>query len=242
MSYKVEIPEFEGPLDLLLHLIKQENIDIKEIEIDKITKQYLDYINIMEELNLNIASEYLIMAAELIEIKSASLLPKTQIEDDEFEEDPKQSLINRLLEYEQYKKISDNFKELEEYRQKFFMKEPSNLAYLEVNDNSNSNEDLELLLQAFYKFIEQKKLDKPLKTKITNKEYSIEKRCVEIKHLLKNKSVLTFNELFNIRTKQYVVITFLAILSMTKNQEIELKQDENFKNIIIKEKDGKNEL
>ena len=87
MKYEVNINEFEGPLDLLLHLIKKSNISINEISIDEITKQYLEYINKMEELNLDIASEYLVMAAELIEIKSSSLLPRQEIEEDEFEED-----------------------------------------------------------------------------------------------------------------------------------------------------------
>ena len=127
MKYEININEFQGPLDLLLHLIKQSNISINEISIDEITKQYLDYIQKMEELNLDIASEYLVMAAELIEIKSSSLLPKSDIENDEFEEDPKEKLINRLLEYEQYKKMTSTFKELEEYRQEIYTREPDNL-------------------------------------------------------------------------------------------------------------------
>ena len=106
MDYKIEIPEFEGPLDLLIHLIKQANINIQDISIEEITKQYLHYINLMESLNLNVASEYLVMAAELIEIKASSLLPKQEKTDDEFEEDPKEKLIKRLLEYEQYKNRS----------------------------------------------------------------------------------------------------------------------------------------
>ena len=110
MKYEININEFQGPLDLLLHLIKQSNINIEEISIDEITKQYLNYIQRMEELNLDIASEYLVMAAELIEIKSSSLLPKKDIVEDEFEEDPKEKLINRLLKYEQYKKMTDTFK------------------------------------------------------------------------------------------------------------------------------------
>ena len=99
MDYSIKINEFEGPLDLLLHLIKQSNIDIYDIEISEITKQYLDYINKMEELNINIASSYIVMAAELMEIKSKSLLPKK--EDDEEEEDEevvsKENLINKLI-------------------------------------------------------------------------------------------------------------------------------------------------
>ena len=108
MNYTIEINNFEGPLDLLLHLIKKAELDICEISIVEITKQYLDYINLMESMNLNIASEYLTMAAELIEIKSSILLPKKKIDnEDDYEEDPKENLINRLIEYEKYKEISE---------------------------------------------------------------------------------------------------------------------------------------
>ena len=237
MDYKVEIPDFEGPLDLLLHLIKQSNIDIHNICIEDITKQYLNYINMMSEMNLNIASEYLVMAAELIEIKSSSLLPKQESIEDEIEEDPKQKLIERLLEYEQYKEITNDFKKLEEFRHEIYTKEPNSLIeYKDDNNEIDYGVDLSDLLEAFSKFIEQKELDKPLNTKITNKEYSVHKRCAEIKKILKKKSKIDFIDLFEIISKDYVVVTFLAILSMSRNQEIEIIQESNFKNIIIKEK------
>ena len=103
MDYKIEIPEFEGPLDLLLHLIKQANINIQDISIDEITKQYLKYIEMMEEMNLDVASEYLVMAAELIEMKSKMLLPRYEDENEEEEVDPREQLIHRLIEYQKYK-------------------------------------------------------------------------------------------------------------------------------------------
>lgn len=237
MKYEININEFQGPLDLLLHLIKQSNININDISIDEITKQYLDYIKAMEELNLDIASEYLVMAAELMEIKSSTLLPKQDVEDDEYEEDPKEKLINRLLEYEQYKNLTETFKELEEYRSEVYTKEPDNL--LEYKDTDNKIDygvDLNDLVLAFSKFLEQKELDKPLNTKITNKEYSVHKRSLEIKNILKGKKKINFIDLFDNFTKDYVVVTFLSILSMSRNQEIDIEQESNFKNIIIKEK------
>ena len=171
MDYKIEISNFEGPLDLLLHLIKQSNIDIYDISIDEITKQYLDFIHLMDELNLNIASEYLVMAAELIEIKSSSLLPKNELVEDEFEEDPKENLIKRLLEYEQYKNLTNNFRELEDFRREIFTREPENLLEYKDNDEHlNLGVDLNDLLEAFSNFMKQKELDKPLNTKIANKE------------------------------------------------------------------------
>lgn len=236
MNYEINIPEFEGPLDLLLHLVRQSNININEISIDDITKQYLEYINKMEEMNLNIASEYLVMAAELLQIKSASLLPKVETEEDE-EEDPKERLINKLLEYEQYKNITNTFKELELIRQDVYTREPNNLLeYKDDEANTDYGIDLNDLIEAFSKLIEQKELNKPLNTKVTNKEYSIAKRSYEIKNLLRNKKKIYFKDLFEVFTKDYVVITFLSILSMTRKQEIEIEQEDNFKNIIIKEK------
>ena len=236
MKYEININEFQGPLDLLLHLIKQSNISINEISIDEITKQYLNHIQRIEELNLDIASEYLVMAAELIEIKSSSLLPKTENNEDGFEEDPKEKLINRLLEYEQYKKMTDTFKELEEYRQEIYTREPDNLLSYKDEENLDYGIDLNDLICALNNFLEQKQLEKPLNTKITNKEYSISIRSHEIRSILKKKKKVNFIDLFEVYNKQYIVITFLSILAMSRKQEIEIEQEQNFKNIIIKEK------
>lgn len=237
MDYKIDIPEFEGPLDLLLHLIKQSNIDIYDISIDNITKQYLEYINKMEEMNLSIASEYLVMAAELIEIKSNSLLPKNEIQNDEYEEDPKEKLINRLLEYEAYKNMTNTFKNLEKYRHEVYTKERDSLVeYQENNKNIDYGIDINDLINALTKFLKEKEKNKPLDTKITNKEYSINKRSSEIRNILKKKKKINFIELFDTPTKEYIVVTFLSILNMTRKQEITIEQNSNFKNIIIREK------
>ena len=109
MKYEIKINEFEGPLDLLLHLIKSSDMNIFDINLAVITNQYLDYIEAMEEMNLNVASEYLVMAAELIEIKSSILLPKPVIEEDSYEEDPREALIERLLDYKKYKDVTSSF-------------------------------------------------------------------------------------------------------------------------------------
>ena len=116
MNYTFTINDFEGPLDLLLHLIKQSNINIFDINIVEITEQYLNFINSQTDLNLNVASEYLTMAAELIEIKSKTLLPRQEKNIEEEEIDPKENLINKLLEYNRYKNIIPQFKDLENKR------------------------------------------------------------------------------------------------------------------------------
>lgn len=236
--YEVSLPEFEGPLDLLLHLIKKEDVDIFNIDIDKITKQYLEYINIMENLNLDIASEYLIIAAELMEIKANNLLPKknNENEDIEDEENTKDNLINRLIEYEQYKKVTNTFKDLEEYRSIVYTRTTDELInYKEEKNNTSFDFNLNDLVEAFNNFLKRKELDKPLNTKIAKKDYSVNKRCEEIKNILKIKKKITFTDLFDNYNKDYIVVTFLSILSLSKKGEIILKQDHNFNNIIMED-------
>ena len=239
MNYNVDIPEFDGPLDLLLHLIKQSNIDIYNIKIEDITKQYLDYINKMKEMNLNIASEYLVMAAELLEIKSNSLLPKKEIIEDDYEEDPKEKLINRLIEYEEYKNITNEFKKLEEYRHEVYTKERDPLIdYMDNDKTIDYGFNLEELVNALNVFLKDKKKEynMPKSTKIVDKEYSIQKRTNEIRNILKKKKQIDFNDLFDTVTKESIVVTFISILNMTRKQEIVIEQKNNFKSIIIKEK------
>lgn len=233
MAYTVTIDNFEGPLDLLLHLIKQSDIDICDISILDITKQYMDYINKMEELNLNIASEYLIMAAELLEMKSNMLLPRPKQESDEYEEDPREKLIKRLLEYQRYKEITEEFKELELARKDFYTKEPSDLSDFKVSNEHLESGNVDDLLIAFKKFLERKELEKPLNTKITTKEYSVSARSSEIRTILKKKKRIYFEELFEEFSKNYIVVTFLSILDLARKQELTIEQENNFEKIYL---------
>lgn len=235
MEYKFTINDFEGPLDLLLHLIKQSNINIYDINIVEIAEQYLNFINSKENINLNIASEYLIMAAELMEIKSKMLLPKKELEDSEEELDPKETLINKLLEYNKYKNIIPQFQELKNARNNIYTKDPENLNILEKEVINNESSDLQLLINALNKFLSEQKLNQPLNTTIAKKEYSISKRNLEIKNILKIKKIINFVELFDIITKEYVVITFLSILDLAKKNEIIIEQDKNFNTILLKD-------
>lgn len=235
MDYCFTIDEFSGPLDLLLHLIKQSNIDIYDIKIEEITKQYLDYIQKMEEMNLNIASSYLVMAAELIEMKASMLLPKPEIAEDEIEEDPKEKLIQRLLEYQSYKEMTSKFQELEQNRKEYFTKVPSDLEEYEGHGTLPNDIELSDLLSAFEKFLMKQESQKPLNTKITTKEYSITERSKQIRNILHKKKKVSFQELFEIRTKSYIVVTFLSILVLAKNREIEITQQNNFEDILLVE-------
>ncbi len=233
MEYIVKINDFDGPLDLLLHLIKESNIEICDIKIEEITNQYLEYIHKMEELNLNIASEYLLMASELIEMKSKYLIPSKKEEIEEEEEDPRERLIEKLIEYDYYKKVCKSFEVMEQKRKEIHTKEPS--MGKEFIDSSKIEEDISLdyLVNVFQKFLEKKQFEKPLPTKIAKKEYSVKKRNIEIKNILKSKKEVYFEELFDNAEKDYIVVTFLSILDLAKKGELYIKQVANFDGILL---------
>ena len=234
MEYKVKINEFEGPLDLLLHLIKEAKVEIWDIKIEEIVEQYLRYIEAMKEMNLDVASSYLVMASELIELKSKMLLPRKE-EQQEMEEeiDPREALIQRLVEYQKYKEVTKEFKELEEKRKDIHTKLPESLMeYQEEDMIINSDLHVEDLMLALKKVLQRKELDKPLKTNVTTKEISISERRKSIKNILKERKKVDFYELFEETTREYIVVTFLTILEMAKKQELTIRQENNFDHIV----------
>lgn len=233
MEYKFKINQFEGPLDLLLHLIKESEMDIMDIEIVKLTDQYLNYINSMENLDLSTASEYLSIASELMYLKSKTLLPaKENTEEEEEYIETKENLINRLLEYKKYKEVTSNLKELEQERNSFYTKTPSNMKEYQTNQiNLNQEITLEDLVNAFKKYLERKKYEEPLTTKVTTKEISIKERKHQIYQILKTRKKVEFYELFEEFSKPYIVATFLSILEMAKEQELIITQNNNFDKI-----------
>lgn len=234
MEYEVKIDAFEGPLDLLLHLIKESKVDIWDIKIVDITDQYLNYIQAMENLNLNVASEYLVMASELIEMKSKMLLPRVADNEEVEEEDPREVLIKRLVEYQKYKDMTKNFKELESIRHEFYTKAPENLKeYVEEEMVVSNDVTLDDLMLAFQKFLERKKASQPLSTTVTKKEITVEERRKSIRSILRKKGKVDFFELFEVVTKEYVVVTFLAILEMARKNELTIYQENDFEQIIV---------
>ena len=234
MSVEFKINEFEGPLDLLLHLIKESKMDIMNIEIEEITKQYMSYLESQEKMNLEIASEYLVLASELIEIKSKLLLPNIKNEDNDEEEiDPREELVNRLLEYQAYKEITKVLQEKEELRREIYTKSPENIKnYVNEVTEITSDVTLDDLVAAFKRYLERKKDNKPLNTKITVKEITVSSRRYEIKKLLRVKGKVSFEELFPVVSREYVVATFLAILEMAKSKELIITQNDTFDDII----------
>lgn len=237
MEMEFKINEFEGPLDLLLHLIKESKMDIMNIEIEKITKQYMDYLDLQEKMNLEIASEYLVLASELIEIKSKMLLPNPKNEENEEEEvDPREELVNRLLEYQAYKEITKVLQEKEILRKEIYTKSPENYKnYVDEVKEINVDVSLDDLVEAFKRYLARKKDNKPLKTKVTVNEISVSSRRSDIKVLLKKKKKVSFFELFPVVSKEYIVATFLAILEMAKSGELTIMQDNNFDDIVVEE-------
>jgi len=232
---KLVIGQFEGPLDLLLHLIKKSKLEIFDIDICDITSKYIEYINQMKELNLDITSEYLVMAAELIEIKSKKLLPKKNNEEEDEEYiDYEEELKKRLLEYEKYKEATENFKTLEIKRSNYYTKAPELIKiYSDEKILNDGTVGLFDLLDAFKNLLERQNHNKPLSTKITKKELSVKERIVKIRNVIKEKGKVKFVDLFDELTKSYVVVTFLSILQMAKNNEIVLTQENNFSDIYV---------
>lgn len=232
MDY-IRIDNFEGPLDLLLHLVKESNIDIFDIKIEEITDKYLDYINREENLNINISSSYLVMASELLYLKSKSLLPNINKEEEIIEDSEitRENLINKLIEYKKYKEMTPVLKKLEEDRKKIYIKAPEN-----INNYTNTlsgEDDISNLMNAFLKFLERKALDKPLETTITKREYSVKERRNNIKNILSIKKKAYLEELFEEYNRPLVVVTFLSVLEMVKEKEVKINQDKNFDKILI---------
>ena len=233
MTYNFSINDFEGPLDLLLHLIKINKMEIESINIESITSQYLEFIDKMKNESIDVASEYLVMASELIHIKSKALINIKDEENDEYEINSEEELKQRLLEYEQIKNITNTFKNLEDNRGKVYTKIPTNLNEYKKDIPLDTNITLDDLIKAFEDFLNREKLKKPINTKITKKELSVNDRIQSIRTLLDKKTKIKFIDLFDNYTKPYIVVTFLSILEMTKNEEIKINQENNFGEIIL---------
>lgn len=241
MEYQVILDDFQGPLDLLLHLIKEKEMDLETLELSIITDQYLQYIHMMEASQLEIMSEYLVMAAQLIEMKSKMLLPKEKVTiDDDYQEDPRVALIRRLVEYKRYKDVIDDIKEQYEKRQTMIIKPADHMDEYVVDTSTMIPEGLEVydLMKAMQKMFQRKALSKPLDTHISRKDISIDQRSDEIRDFFThrvNKKV-KLDELFDRVDKYYFIVTFLSILDLAKNKEVEIYQDDLFDEIYVEGK------
>ena len=230
----VEVNNFNGPLDLLLHLIRSNKMDIYDIDIELITKEYIDYINNNKNLTIDACSEYLVMASELIHLKSKLLLHRDDEDnDDEYEINTEDELRERLLEYQKIKDMAGDFRVLEEKRSYVYTKLPSNLSEFRNETKLSTNSTLNDLLNAFEEFLKRQKLQEPKTTTVTKKEISLESRSIMIKNIIKDRGKINFLDLFDDISKPYVIVTFLSILDLSKKREIVITQDKNFGDIYL---------
>ena len=229
MSYEIKIPLFKGPFDLLLFFIERDEIDIVDITISKITKDFLDYISNLEKMNIEVASEFIVVAATLMRIKSKMLLPRLSLDEDGNEIDPREELVEHLLEYKKYKSVVEDFSSLEEYR--LSQKNRGNLI-AEVNKISERAsvetelQDLDLykLLVVFQNAIEkfEKEKNKP-KHKIEKYPYTVVEQKKFIINVLKSKEKISFTKLIDDNPLKILVIyNFLAILELIQQSKIKI--------------------
>ena len=230
-ALEVVLESFEGPLDLLLYLIKSQNFDILELPVAKITEQYVQYIDLMQDLELELAAEYMLMAATLTEIKSKLLLPSIEEELGE-EDDPRAELIRRLQEYERYKKASFNLDALPRIDRDFYIL--NKVPYETVKkDEAYQNIDLDKLVIIFHKLMEQTKFLTPHDVK---KDFlSVREKMTLILNILKQDEFIDFKDLLNSSEgKSGLIVSFLAILELIKLTLIDCAQANNDSAIFIK--------
>ena len=226
-QYKIVLPQFEGPFDLLLFFIERDELNIYDIPITKITKDFLDYLHHLETLNIEIASDFILVAATLMRIKSKMLIPRKQLDEDGNEIDPREELIQRLIEYKQYKEVIIKLKELETTRllQKKrgnIEKEIKHIAELYSTENEMHSLDLYKLMKAFQKIMEKMKYreNKTTHTVIKHR-YTIKNQK---KHILTSiRSKTKFEELFLVlENKTHAVFTFLAMLELIQENLLQI--------------------
>ena len=231
--YKIKLPEFEGPMDLLLHLIRENKVDIYDIPISLITGQYLQYIEIMKELDLEIAGEFLVMAATLIQIKSRLMLPPDEEAPPEELEDPRFELVQRLLEYQAYKDAAGILKEKEEETLKIFSRQPEQLEEEEALMPELYLFDVNLfdLLAAFNKLLSNAP---PEMRTITRETLTVKDKMMHIADIIENLESIRFEELFNSAfSRVQLIVTFLALLELLRLGLARVYQEKEFGNIWI---------
>ncbi|MDE1549376.1 segregation/condensation protein A [Jeotgalibaca caeni] len=243
ITLTLHLDAFEGPLDLLLHLIKELKVDIFDIPMTEITEQYLHHLRTMQELQLDVAGEYLLMAATLLEIKSRMLLPKKELtmEEDFYEEgeDPRDELVNQLLEYKRIQEAAKLLKEMEHERGDFFTKLPADLEEfrqsIPLTPGEVSTSDLLVALQKMYQRMQRKK---PLQARLDQEEVSVEKTMETILHRFRQfrhqpMTKIPFTDFFEVATRIQIVNTFLAMLELVKERQIRFIQETVYGEILL---------
>ena len=234
-KYALKLENFEGPLDLLIHLIEKNKMDIYEVKLSEITDQYIEYINEMEKQNLDVTSEFLVIASTLVYLKSKELLPK-EVEDEA--ELTEEELLRRIIEYKKYKEISKKFKEMYEQNNKKFFKLPEQIKLPEQKIEKEYSQDL--LYINYKRLIEnyENKMNKNSENieKIALRDtYTVTSKVKEIFKALSQKPKIVFNKMFSVKTKPKaeVVTAFTGLLELTRRSKVTATQEELFGDIVI---------
>ena len=237
MKYSIHLNVYDGPLDLLCDMISKQKIDIKDISIIEITKQYLAYINMLEAMDLEVTSDFITMATKLLEIKSKYLLFSQRELD---EEDPRLELMEQLKEYKKYKKASEVLKDSVDYlNQPYYRNREEIIIDDKVDLNEISIESIKSILTYIFKVknIEEEnetKKDERLNKIVRGKIISVEEKIEYIQNILTTADKISFNNIIKDNTKDEVIATFLSLLELIKSKEIVVVQENFFEDIIIK--------
>lgn len=238
MDYNIMLDSFEGPLDLLLNLISKTKIDIYDIPIHTITEQYMKYIYDMEEMKLDIASDFLVMASTLLEIKSKLLLPKEKIilDGEEVEVDPREELLRRLLEYKKFKEAADKLKEFESQKSKTYYKPQEDLTDYKDDEIDFNSFDLDILIKTLNELLSRQAIfeEDTVPKEIKRDEYKISE-CIDIILIkLEKLNKINFNDLIHNNSKTNEIVSyFLSLLELIMTRNIMVSQEEAFSDLII---------
>jgi len=233
-EYKVQLEVFEGPLDLLLYLIKKAEVDIYDIPIERITNQYMEYMGLMRMLDLNIAGDFLVMAATLMMIKSRMLLPvaERKATDDEDEDDPRWDLVRQLVEYKKFKDAALHLQECELFQENVFAREGTNVILGADPEKALQDVSLFDLITAFNSALQN--VPKEELREIFSERFTVAEKIDHIVQLIETRESLRFSELFNgMISRNEIVCTFLAILELIRLKQIQARQDSRFSEILV---------
>ena len=238
MEYQVTVDQFTGPLDLLLHLIKEHDMDLLDLDVAAVCDQYLAYIQTMDPSLLEAVSEYLVMAAWLIEMKSKLLLPKPEIDEEDDYEAERKRMIERLIEKNRINGILEAFEASYDKRQTMHSKIPSALEEYLPSGEETIPEGMEVydLIKAMQRVMQRRALLQPLESKVARVEISIDERTEQIRsYFLRHKDkTVDFEDLFDEGDRYFAIVTFLSILVLVKNSELLITQSGNFEKIYLK--------
>ena len=237
MKYSIHLNVYDGPLDLLCDMISKQKIDIKDISIIEITKQYLAYINMLESMDLEVTSDFITMATKLLEIKSKYLLFSQRDLDEE--EDPRLELMEQLKEYKKYKKASEVLKDNVDYlNQPYYRTREEIIIDDKIDLSEISIESIKSILPYIFKVKnfeeEETKKDEKLNKIVRGKIVSVEEKIEYIENILTTKDKISFNKIIENNTKDEVIATFLSLLELIKAKRIVVVQENFFEDIIIK--------